>query len=88
MAPPHNPESWFKRQWNDVKGNVKYAVLLFVGGIFVTAAITLTHGLSIWQQGILALIFVLLFGWAVAATTARRSFAQQRRASCIQAKRK
>lgn len=59
---------WLKRQWNDIKGNVKYGVLLFVGAGIVTGVTAITRGLLWWQQTILVLSFVLLFGWALVAT--------------------
>ena len=61
---------WLRQQWADIRGNVKYAVVLLVGGLVVTGVVALTHGLLLWQQVILAACFVLLFGWALFATTA------------------
>lgn len=60
---------WLRQQWNDIKGNVKYAVVLVVGAAVVTGVVALTHGLLLWQQVVLAGCFVLLFGWALFATT-------------------
>jgi hypothetical protein len=63
---------WLCRQWNDIKGNVKYAILVVLGAGVVTGTVALTHGLlvwqQVWQQVGLAGCFVLLFGWAVFAT--------------------
>jgi hypothetical protein len=56
--------AWFVRQWNDIKGNVKYAVLL---GILYVLGVLL-HGLAWWQQSVLALIFVLVVCWGIAQT--------------------
>jgi hypothetical protein len=60
--------SWLRRQWDDIKGNVKYAIVLACGTAIVTSAVALTHGLQLWQQAALAACFLLLFGWAVIAT--------------------
>ncbi len=61
---------WLLRYWNDIKGNVKYAVALIIGTAIVTGVVALTHGLCLWQQVVLAGCFVLLFGWALMATMA------------------
>jgi hypothetical protein len=61
---------WLRQQWNDIKGHVKFAVLLFVGGSVVTLVVALTHGLVLWQQVVLAGCFVVLFGWALFETGA------------------
>jgi hypothetical protein len=61
---------WLRRQWNDIRGNVKYAAVLLISGLVVTGVVALTHGLSLWQQAVLAACFLLLFGWALFATTA------------------
>jgi hypothetical protein len=64
---------WLERQWNDVKGNVKFWLL----GIGITAAVTaatwITHDLALWQHIVLAASVVTLFGWAVMGITAWRS---------------
>ena len=64
---------WLRQQWNDIKGHVKFAVLLFVGGSVVTLVVALTHGLVLWQQVVLAGCFVFLFGWALFETMAASS---------------
>ena len=62
--------NWFLRQWRDISGNVKFWLLGVIGVAIVTATIALTHGLYLWQQVILSLIFLILFAWAVVATVA------------------
>ncbi len=47
---------WFQEQWNDIKGNLKFWVILLVGGTLVKV---LTNGLQWWQQGGLILVFVV-----------------------------
>lgn len=54
---------WVRRQWNDIKGNVKYGILLAM--MFLVGIIT--RGLTWWQQASLGLLFVLAIGWAIAA---------------------
>jgi hypothetical protein len=61
---------WLRQQWDDIKGHVKYAVVLVLGTAVVSGVVALTHGLLLWQQVALAGCFVLLFGWAILATTA------------------
>jgi hypothetical protein len=56
---------WLLGQWNDIKGNAKWAVVLVGLSAMVAAAIALTHGLALWQQLILAVLFIVIFGWAV-----------------------
>jgi hypothetical protein len=64
---------WLKGQWNDIKGNAKWAVVTAVGTGFVILAVALTHGLHLWQQVSLSVCFIFLFGWALAATFRRES---------------
>jgi hypothetical protein len=59
---------WLHQQWNDIKGNVKYAIILVFGTAVLTGVVALTHGLLLWQQVVLAGCFALLFGWALFAT--------------------
>lgn len=59
---------WFTRQYREIEGHFKWALVLLVGDGIVTIVVTLTHGLLRWQQAALAACFVLLFGWAVAMT--------------------
>jgi hypothetical protein len=63
---------WLARQWWDIRGHAKWAIIVAIGSAVVTAAIALTHGLALWQQMTLAALFVLLFGWAVAASVMRK----------------
>lgn len=63
---------WIKRQWNDIKGNVKYALLVVVLGASVTGAAVLVRGLPWWKDAILTFLFVLLSLWAAVATWWRR----------------
>jgi len=56
--------SWFKTQWDDVKGNAKYGLLVsvpFIAGV-------ITRGLLWWQQLVLAFLCVIVVGWAIAQT--------------------
>lgn len=55
---------WLRAQWNDIKGNVKYGLLLSV--LFIVGVIT--RGLTWWQQSILAFVFVCIVTWAVLQT--------------------
>jgi hypothetical protein len=64
---------WLVHHWNDIKGNVKFFIVTFIGSGVVSLVVALTHGLAVWQQTVLALCFLLLFGWAIAATAAHRS---------------
>lgn len=59
---------WLRKQWNDIKGNVKYGAIVFVAGVALTAVGILTHGLTWWQQSILLFVFGLVLAWAIAAT--------------------
>ena len=55
---------WLASQWNDVKGNVKYGVLVsapFIAGV-------ITRGLAWWQQALLAVLCVFVVAWAVVQT--------------------
>jgi hypothetical protein len=63
---------WLLQQWNDIRGHAKWAVVLVILGAIVTAAIALTHGLALWQQLTLAVLFIVMFGWAVLMTAAAR----------------
>lgn len=59
---------WLLKQWNDVKGNVKFYFLsLLTAGIIVGAKFV-TDGLPLWKQIFLLLTFVWIFGWAMAAS--------------------
>jgi hypothetical protein len=60
--------NWLARQWQDISGNVKFAVLLLLGTAIMSAATALIHGLATWQQVVLVALFTLIFGWALIAT--------------------
>jgi hypothetical protein len=55
---------WIIGQWNDVKGNIKFALLLAIGTVINTWVVALTRGLLAWQQLTLAGLFALMFGWS------------------------
>ena len=61
-------QEWFLKQWNDIKGNAKFAAI----GLGWTTALALvgllTHGLAWWQQAILLFVFGAVLVWAIAAT--------------------
>lgn len=63
-------QKWLFRQWRDISGNVKFWLLGVTGLAIVSATVALTHGLYLWQQIVLSLLFVGLFAWAVIATYA------------------
>lgn len=62
---------WLRNQWNDIKGNVKFALLVFLlggsGGGIVTWLTALTHGLQRWQQVTIVALFTVLFFCTIAA---------------------
>ena len=62
---------WLLEQWNDIKGNFKWFVVVLILSFMTAAAIALTHGLLLWQQITLAIIFVLMFAWALFMTADR-----------------
>jgi len=59
---------WFVKQWDDIKGNVKYGALLLFAGTAATGMGYVTHGLAWWQQVILWMCFGGLLAWAITAT--------------------
>ena len=67
---------WIKAQWDDIKRNVKYALLLIVLGAIVTGAAVLVRGLPVWKDAILVFLFLLLAFWGAVATLWRK-FARQ-----------
>jgi len=69
---------WLSKQWDDIKGNAKFAVVLVVLGLMETAAIALTHGLLLWQQITLGMMFLLIFAWAVFMTAYTAAFVPPR----------
>jgi len=68
---------WLERQWRDISGNVKFWILGLSGTALVAAAVALTHGLGLWQQIVLAFLFILLFGWAAIATYVAKRLGNQ-----------
>ena len=62
------PWNWLIKQWQDISGNVKFAILLLLGTGIMSAATALIHGLAGWQQVILVALFALTLGWALFAT--------------------
>jgi hypothetical protein len=60
--------AWWLIQWQDMKGNIKYWIALFLLSLAVSGAALLTRGLLWWQQFGLMVIFLALFAWAVIAT--------------------
>jgi hypothetical protein len=61
-------QEWLLKQWNDIKGNVKFATLGLVGSAAFTLVGLLTHGLTWWQRAILLFIFGVIALWAITAT--------------------
>ena len=59
---------WFIKQWNDIKGNVKYAALLVLAGAVLSGVGLLIRGLAWWQDSILFFCFGGLLAWAITAT--------------------
>lgn len=62
---------WLAEQWNDIKGNAKWAIVLLILSAMTLAATMLTDGLVLWKQLTLLAIFILMFAWAVFMTAAR-----------------
>jgi hypothetical protein len=56
------------KQWHDIKGNVKYGILLIVAGAVLTGVELLVHGLTLWQRAGLLFIFAAVLVWAITAT--------------------
>jgi hypothetical protein len=61
---------WLQKQWRDISGNFKFWLVTLITGGIVTLAIALTHGLQLWQQITLAILFLVLFAIAIVATYA------------------
>jgi hypothetical protein len=61
---------WLLEQWNDIKGNAKWALTVFVMGLMASLAIILTRGPALWQMAVLAVVFVLLLAWGAFMTAA------------------
>ncbi len=56
---------WLLRQWNDVKGNVKFVALGFITTGIGIGAKFMTDGLPLWKQILLLLSFVWVIGLAI-----------------------
>ena len=59
---------WIKRQWDDIKGNVKYAVVIAGLTGAVIGINRITAGLSAWQQIVIAMFVLGCSTWAIFAT--------------------
>jgi hypothetical protein len=59
---------FFRTQWRDIAGNVKFWIITAILGVFMSALTVLTHGLKWWQQGALALIYGFMLIWAIGVT--------------------
>lgn len=75
--------SWLKRQWDDVKGNVKFYVLTLIATGVVTGGVVVTRSLQWWQQAILVACFVLLVAWGAIATWGWKSGSGGAHASAV-----
>jgi len=60
--------AWLAEQWQDIKGNVKYAIIVVVITGLVTGFGIVTHGLNWWQQAIILCILAVVVAWATVAT--------------------
>jgi hypothetical protein len=60
--------NWLAKQWQDISGNFKFAVLLLLGTGVMSAVTALTNGLFLWQKVALVALFAVIFGWALIAT--------------------
>src|SRR5947209_2042022 len=69
------------RQWNDIKGNVKFSIFVTVGSALLAGAITLTSGIPMRRRITLGIIFSLLLIWALSA-----SFIAVKRSSILRSK--
>src|SRR6266700_2323775 len=59
---------WLFQQWHDIKGNVKFALIMGILGVVGAIIKMLVNGLNAWQQIVLVTIFLLLFGWCLFTT--------------------
>lgn len=59
---------WLINQWNEISGNVKYAILAAIGGLILAVVKMLVSGLQLWQQIVLLFLFLVLFGWGLFMT--------------------
>ncbi|HEX7287737.1 MAG TPA: hypothetical protein VF532_16230 [Candidatus Angelobacter sp.] len=63
--------TWLRALWTDIKGNVKYGLLVLLLSAAWTGLLALTKGLKLWQQLGLTVIFVAPLVWAILATVQR-----------------
>ena len=59
--------NWLQRQWSDIRGNAKFAILTIAGSLLLSAT-ALLNGIALWKKAVLIGLFLLIFIWAVAAT--------------------
>jgi hypothetical protein len=59
---------WLAKQWNDIKGNVKYGALLVLAGVVLSGVGLLTRGFAWWQDALLLFFFGGILAWAIVAT--------------------
>ena len=64
--------NWLARQWQDISGNVKFALLFLLGTGVMSAVTAVTNGLFLWQKVALVGLFAVIFGWALATVQANR----------------
>jgi len=60
--------NWLVKQWQDVRGNVKFWISTVVAAGAVAAIAALVHGLSFWQDVALIFLFSVILVWAVIAS--------------------
>ena len=61
---------WLLRQWDEIKGNVKFWILLTIVPFLVKAAIALTSGIPMSRRITLGVVFMIVFVWAILASFA------------------
>jgi len=60
---------WLLKQWNDVKGNVKFWALAFViSSIVLPGAKYMLDGIPLWRQIGVIVLFALCVTWAIVAS--------------------
>jgi hypothetical protein len=64
--------TWLKRQYDDIKGNLKWWVLLGILGGVMTAFSFLVSGLPWWKHALIVFFFTVVSLWAGIATWASR----------------
>ncbi|HEX5424033.1 MAG TPA: hypothetical protein VFW94_10820 [Candidatus Acidoferrales bacterium] len=57
-----------RQQWDDIKGNVKFSLLMTACSFLLAGGAILVKGMPLWRIVALACIFFILFAWAVAVT--------------------